>query len=324
MGDGPPSLHPRGLASTSERSEQALRSYTMNSLPIIPTKIARKATLATAIAALAAFSAGPDAGLAATHNARLKPGFSLRIAKAHLAVRVGSTATYKIVIRRAHFTGPVTLRIASKLPSGATVRFSANRTRRSSSTLTVRTSQRTAPRSYRLRLSAKSGKLTRTSSLTLAVATAQATGPASGGTNGGAVTGGTLNGSTLSIQPPSFTLAGNVAGSLEPGTPRALNLQITNPNPRPLIVSGLSTSIRAVSAPAATAALPCTLSGFSAQQFSGRLPLTVPASSTRTLAQLGVPAAQWPQISIVNLPTNQDGCKGASLALAYTGAATLG
>jgi hypothetical protein len=290
----------------------------MNSLPITPTKIASKATLATVIAALAAFSAGPDAGLAATHH--VKPGFSLRVAQASVAVSVGSTATYKLSIRRTHFTGKVTLKIATKLPSGSTARFSANRTRRASSTLTVRTSGRTAPGSYRLQLSAKGGKLTKSSSLTLTVAKAQASGPA----NGGTVTGGTLNGSTLSIQPPSFTIAGSVDGPLEPGTPRPLNLQITNPNPRPLIVSGLSTSIRTVNAPAATAALPCTLSGFSAQQFSGRLPLTVPASSTRTLAQLGVPAAQWPQISIVNLPTNQDGCKGASLALAYAGAATLG
>jgi hypothetical protein len=50
----------------------------------------------------------------------------------------------------------------------------------------------------------------------------------------------------------------------------------------------------------------------------------VPASSTRTLAELGVPAAQWPQISIIDLPTNQDGCRTASVTLAYAGTATGG
>ena len=60
------------------------------------------------------------------------------------------------------------------------------------------------------------------------------------------------------------------------------------------------------------------------QQYSGTFPLTVPASSTRSLAQLGVQPAFWPQVSIINRPTDQDGCQGATVTLAYSGSATLG
>jgi len=121
-----------------------------------------------------------------------------------------------------------------------------------------------------------------------------------------------------------FAITGNFPGPLEPGAPRAIDLQITNPNASPLVVTQLTASVRAVSAPQATASLPCTLSDFSVREFSGHLPLTVPASSTRSLAELGIPAAQWPQISLIDLSTNQNGCEAASLTLAYAGLATAG
>src|SRR6202011_6017398 len=91
------------------------------------------------------------------------------------------------------------------------------------------------------------------------------------------------------LQP--FTIAGNVGGPLQPGVPQPVDLQITNPNTSPLVITDLTASVAAVSAPGATPSLPCTLSDFSMQAFSGPLPLTVPASSTRRLAELGVPAA---------------------------------
>jgi hypothetical protein len=115
-----------------------------------------------------------------------------------------------------------------------------------------------------------------------------------------------------------------VEGPLQPGEPRPIDLQITNPNTSQLVVNSLTASVSAISAPQATASLTCTLSDFSVQAFSGALPLTVPASSTRSLAELGVPTAQWPQISIINLPTNQDGCRSASVTLSYGGTATGG
>jgi hypothetical protein len=48
-------------------------------------------------------------------------------------------------------------------------------------------------------------------------------------------------------------------------------------------------------------------------------PVVVPGSSTMTLAQLGVAATRWPQMRFPDRSVNQDGCKGATLTLAYAG-----
>jgi hypothetical protein len=51
-------------------------------------------------------------------------------------------------------------------------------------------------------------------------------------------------------------------------------------------------------------------------------PPTVPRNSTKSLSDLGVPSAQWPQISMLNQPWNQDACKGTTFNFSYTGTAT--
>ncbi len=213
-----------------------------------------------------------------------------------------------------------------------------------------------APGLYRIHLRARGGNLTRTSWLTLSIAASPAgttghrttgpgttgpgtTGPGTTGpgTTGPGTTGpGTTGPGTTppATTPPDpgqgngapqpFAITGNVEGPLQLGVPQPIDLRITNPNTSPLVITDLTASVAAVSAPRATPSLPCTLRDFSIQAFSGTLPLTVPASSTRSLAELGVPAAQWPQISIIDLPTNQDGCRAASLTLAYGGMATGG
>ena len=51
-------------------------------------------------------------------------------------------------------------------------------------------------------------------------------------------------------------------------------------------------------------------------------PLTVPANRTATLSSLGVPVAQLPTLSFDNKPSvNQDACKGATVALSFSGSA---
>jgi hypothetical protein len=300
----------------------------MHTIPTNATNFARKATLAAVVTALAALSPGPDAGYAAqSHHASAKPSFSLGSAPGHAAVIAGSAAVYKISIRRAHFAARVTLKITSKLPKGASARLSVKSIRRSSSTLTVTTSRGMAPGSYRLKLRATAGKLTRSTSLTLSVAILRNNGQTPIGTapTGVASSGASGTGAgTANVQSPPFTIVGNAGSPLEPGAGVPIDLQISNPNNSPLVLTGLTAGVRTLIAPAATASLPCTLADFSVQQYSGSLALTVPASSTRSLAQLGVPSAKWPQISIIDRPTNQDGCKGASLTLAYGGAAKLG
>ena len=57
------------------------------------------------------------------------------------------------------------------------------------------------------------------------------------------------------------------------------------------------------------------------QQFAGAYPFKLAASRTRSLTDLGFPQSQWPQVGMVNRPVNQDGCKGATVTLKYTGTA---
>ena len=56
--------------------------------------------------------------------------------------------------------------------------------------------------------------------------------------------------------------------------------------------------------PQATPALPCTISDFSVQQYSGLLPLVVAAQSTVSLSELGVPQAEWPEVTMIDRPTS--------------------
>jgi hypothetical protein len=49
--------------------------------------------------------------------------------------------------------------------------------------------------------------------------------------------------------------------------------------------------------------------------------MTVPASSTLTLSELGFTEGQMPQVGMLNRSVNQDGCKGSTLTFAYSGSA---
>lgn len=77
--------------------------------------------------------------------------------------------------------------------------------------------------------------------------------------------------------------------------------------------------VAAVSAPAATALRPCTVSDFAVTQFSGTYPFEIPEGSS-TLQSLGFAEDTWPTVRLVNRRVNQDGCEGATITLAYSGA----
>lgn len=212
-----------------------------------------------------------------------------------------SRARYTVGIRRRRWRGTVRLWIGQGLPAGAYARFVPATTRRSGSMLIVITSAHTPPGTYRLRLRA-AGR----SRSAMRIVTMRITG----------------HGSVGPVSSAPFAIAGD-AGVLEPGVSQPLDLSLTNPNKAPLAVYNLAVSIASVNAPNASPALPCTLADFSVQQFTGAYPLVVPGSSTRTLSALGVPSAHWPQIAIVDSPSDQDGCLGAYLRLSYGGSATF-
>ncbi len=241
----------------------------------------------------------------ARHRA-LTSTFWLRLSPRRETLTEGSSARFRITIRRQHFPGAVRLQVVGALPRGASIRLSPRRTRKSRATLILATSARTPPGTYVIRLRARRGKRRRTLTMTVTVANVSP------------------RRATSSVAIPPFTISGGTGDPLTPGTPRPIDLTIANPGSRPLTVDRVAVSIAQLTAPQSTAALPCTLSDFTVQQYSGSYPLVIPPGSARSLQSLGVPATEWPQVEISDLPRNQDGCQQASLVLAYAGDAALG
>ena len=77
--------------------------------------------------------------------------------------------------------------------------------------------------------------------------------------------------------------------------------------------------IVAVQAAAGVAGGSCSAADFAVTQFSGSFDFVLPASATRTLAELGIPTSAWPSVTMLDRPINQDGCKNASLKLGFGG-----
>jgi hypothetical protein len=258
-------------------------------------KLARRALPAVAVAALAGLAVGAYARYAARSSSRShKPTFTLAASPASTAITAGSTARYRLALRRRHFPWAVRFEIARPLPKGVLVSFKPRRTRGRGSTLTISTRTWTVPHVYRLVLVARHGRLKRRLTLTLRVTSATA-------------------------RTPRLEIAGNASAPLQPGVPEPIDLQITNTNPATVSVTGVTASLQTVRAPHATAALPCTLADFVLRQYQGPLPLSIPASATRSLAQLGIDAALWPHVTIVDRATNQDGCQDATVTFAFGG-----
>ncbi len=119
----------------------------------------------------------------------------------------------------------------------------------------------------------------------------------------------------------TFSISGNLGTQLTPGATVPLNLSFANPNNKSLALTSLSVSITGVTRTqsAVTAALPCTKDDYVVTNYSGTYPLTVPVGSS-SLQSLGIQPALWPKIAMLDTALNQDGCKGATLLLAYSGA----
>ncbi len=122
---------------------------------------------------------------------------------------------------------------------------------------------------------------------------------------------------TPTTAPPSTGLSPSVSGNLTsllyPGVSHVLDLVFTNPNPVPVTVAAngvhIAISTNRAGCPAAT--------NFSVNR-GLTTSVTIPANSTRSLGQLGVPGADWPVIGMVDIHTNQDACEGATLTLTYS------
>jgi len=121
----------------------------------------------------------------------------------------------------------------------------------------------------------------------------------------------------------SFTIEGNATEPISPGVRAPLDLTLTNPHDVPMLVTGLSVSVQEVSAPNADRVHPCAVGDFAVDQVSNGFEVTIAAGSTSTLTDLGLARAKRPHVGMLDRPVNQDGCKGATLTLAYTASGTL-
>jgi hypothetical protein len=116
---------------------------------------------------------------------------------------------------------------------------------------------------------------------------------------------------------PGFAISGDLASALAPGHGAPLELTLSNLGDRDITVTELAVRL------ARTTASRCDVTlNFRVRQASeNRFPVTLPARTARTLADLGFDEAAKPRVDMVDLPVNQDACKGAVLTLAYSGRA---
>jgi hypothetical protein len=275
--------------------------------------------------------AGAVAGAAILAKAprdRAAGSFSIRVAPATRTVAPGASTTYAVRLqlgpRQAQgLSGRTRLSVGLGAPTGADISFSPQSTvvpRGTShrpSKLTIHTRAGTAAGTYRFQVRAgRPHSQGKNATVTLIVAGRTAAPPTAPPVDAPAPP------EPVVTTPEAFTIAGALPGLLIPGSEAPLDLSLTNREDADLSISALTVRVAVVSAPRSDALHPCSPADFSVAQLSGTQGLTLPTSETATLTELGVSAAQLPRITMVDSAANQNGCKSASLQLAFTGTAT--
>jgi hypothetical protein len=113
-----------------------------------------------------------------------------------------------------------------------------------------------------------------------------------------------------------FTVNGAAIRTLYPDVTSPINLVFTNPNDVPITVTIVTTSISGTSDPAN-----CPVAGNFSIGRQLQVSVVVPASSTRSLSDLGLAQASWPTVVMANPPVNQNGCRTKTVNLSFTGSA---
>jgi hypothetical protein len=237
-----------------------------------------------------------SAGL--TVNPPLSSSLSMSATPASVTMAPGSTAVFTVQLTRTNFPGSVTFAVLGGLPSGATATFTPNPTTGNSSTLQITTPATASDGSFTLYLVSSGQNPSGTTQYAYASV-----------------------GLVLSTSGKPFTISGNLSGALAPGLTRPLALSLVNPNKKLISITNLTVTVQSVTRTAYAIAhnQPCTAGDYAVAQYSGSYPLTVPGSSSASLSSLGVSTSAQPKVSMLNTALNQDGCKGATLALAYSG-----
>lgn len=263
--------------------------------------MAVKATLLTLLVVLASVaslgaSGGPGNGKAA--GGKEPVGILVALSPSSRSLDQGQSATFEAsVSSRGGFSGPVAFS-ATGLPSGTTAAWSPSSVVLSSGssakvTLTLATSPTTPAGKFDVTVT---------------------------GTNGAVRSNAEQVQLHVKEVKRNFGVSGSLGSPLAPGVSLPLDLQISNPEKKNIAVTNLSASIsNVVRTPAAVAAgLPCSSADYSVTQFTGTYPLDIKPGST-SLSALGLPPASWPRISMLDTLQLQDGCKGATLELTFSG-----
>jgi hypothetical protein len=120
-----------------------------------------------------------------------------------------------------------------------------------------------------------------------------------------------------------LTVGGNLSTPLFPGASESLDLTFTNPNSVPLTIP--SGNLAASNITVTSTQAGCPNSDFEVVQ-GLTASVTIPAGQVTpiSLADLSIPAGDWPVIEMVETGTNQDACEGAPLTLTYSGIEATG
>ena len=117
--------------------------------------------------------------------------------------------------------------------------------------------------------------------------------------------------------PSSFTISGDVRRPISIGEVVPIDLRLDNTSEVDLSIDHLTVVVVSVDAPRADADHPCSAADFEVRQLSSGVVLKIAGNSSENLSGMDLPDENWPAVSMVNRPVNQDGCKGVSLTLRY-------
>jgi|SRR5581483_988757 len=124
------------------------------------------------------------------------------------------------------------------------------------------------------------------------------------------------------LENKSFGISGNLTQALYPGVSRPLDLVLANPYNFAITVTSVTVTVDPATTKTTGGPNPACVGPTNlrvTQQLTG--PATLAANATKSLSQLGVAPANWPQLLMPDLPTNQDDCKNTTFKLSYAGTA---
>jgi hypothetical protein len=290
---------PTGMTGSFNPASVTINS-TATASSVLTVAASSTATLGSASFTITGTSGKVDGSVSATLSvsAAVSSSLALNATPASVTMAPGATAVYTLTLTRQNFTDSVTLAVSGGLPAGASATFSPNPVAGNSATVQISTPDTASDGSYGLTLVGSGHNAS--GQLTSAYASVQL---------------------VLQTSGKPFTISGNLAGLLSPGASLPLNLALNNPNKKQISITNLTVTIQGVvrTQAAIAANKPCSAADYAVLQYTGGYPLTVAGSSTATLSQLSIAASAFPHVVMRDTSSNQDGCKGATVNLAYSG-----